>query len=411
MKINLSINLDRRKGSNNGLFPIALRVYWSGKTRFIRLGFEMSEKDFDKANRTRPRGEHKEAKAKLEAYLKRAESAKESLSEWSYDEFKKRFKGGQTDNKEIFSRYRTWIIEEQKRNKIGNARNIRNAYNQLRKFHKKKELFFNEVSLSWLRSFERWIVSKGSSPRTAGIYLQTLRTVFNDALHEGIITKSPFGERGYSIPKSAGLPRALKADELARFWHYETDNIQEQEAQLYFKLIYLWSGINLHDLFALRWKDIQGESLIFQRGKTKSKTNKVIQLPVNDEVRFILRALSTTEKEKEYILPVYIGTKTDQERELKKRNKTSTLNKFLKRIGLKLGFSVPLTSYVARHTYATLANRLGVPLSYIQDSLGHTNIKTTQNYLDKFEDEKAKEFQNLLSPKRSEDHGERATDE
>jgi integrase len=371
----------------------------------------MSEKDFDKANRTRPRGEHKEAKAKLEAYLKRAESAKESLSEWSYDEFKKRFKGGQTDNKEIFSRYRTWIIEEQKRNKIGNARNIRNAYNQLRKFHKKKELFFNEVSLSWLRSFERWIVSKGSSPRTAGIYLQTLRTVFNDALHEGIITKSPFGERGYSIPKSAGLPRALKADELARFWHYETDNIQEQEAQLYFKLIYLWSGINLHDLFALRWKDIQGESLIFQRGKTKSKTNKVIQLPVNDEVRFILRALSTTEKEKEYILPVYIGTKTDQERELKKRNKTSTLNKFLKRIGLKLGFSVPLTSYVARHTYATLANRLGVPLSYIQDSLGHTNIKTTQNYLDKFEDEKAKEFQNLLSPKRSEDHGERATDE
>lgn len=410
MKINFAIVLDRRKGSKEGKFPIALRVYWSGKVRFIRLGMEESQKSFDSIMAARPRGEKRETRATIEALLKRAENAKESLDQWNFEEFKKRFKGGQTDNKEIFSRYRMWIKDLHKQGRTGHARHVRSAYNSLTSYHKKKELFFNEVSVSWLQSYEAWMVKKGNRPRSAGIVLATLRTIFNDAIHEGIITKSPFGKRAYSIPKGGGVPRALKVEELNRLWMYETDVLREQEALLYFKLIYLWSGINAHDLFLLKWENIKGDSLYFQRGKTISKSNKIIQLPVNDEVLAILQQLSFTDKQKEYILPVYEGVKTDQEREKRKRNKIKMLNKYLKRIGERLGFSLALTTYVARHTYATVANKLGVPLTYIQDTLGHTNIKTTQNYLDRFEDEKAKEFQNLLSPTNNKDQGERATD-
>lgn len=411
MKITLSAVLDRRKGEKQGKYPVALRVYWSGNVRFIRLGFELSEEDYNKAMTARPRAKHKELKAKLDAYVKRAEKARESLYTWNYAEFRRRFKGGQTDNKEIFSRYRKWIKDEFKRDRVGNAKNIRNAYNQIMNYHGKKELYFDEVTVDWLRSFERWIVKRGSKERTAGIYLQTLRTIFNDAIHEGLVNKSPFGKRGYSIPKGAGLPRALSMGDLNRFWNYRTDDVMEQEAQLYFKLIFLWSGINLNDLFDLKWKNIQGNTLTFQRGKTKHKTNRLVQLPVNDEVLQILQQLTESEKENEYILPVYTGTKNDRDRDLKKRNKTKHLNKYLKRIGKKLGVSIPITTYVARHTYATVSNKLGVPLTYIQDTLGHTDIKTTQNYLDRFENEKAKEFQNLLSPSSKPDEGERATDE
>lgn len=411
MKVSFSIILDRRKKVKDGYYPLLLRVYYSKQTKYIRLGKKITEPDFEKAQAIRPRDRHKQNKMLFEAYLERAIQIKDSMEEWNYTTFKNRFIGGNTDETEILSLMRLKIKQLEESGRFGNSKHYQTNLNQIKTFlGKRKTLHFHEVDKAWLQRLERWYVDNDRSARSAGVVMQSIRAIFNDATAKGAIKSTPFGKGGYKIPQSMGKPRALKMEQLNLLMSYQTESREEKEALLYFKLIYLWSGIAVKDLFSLKWEAITGDVLRFRRSKTKNTSGADISLPVGDQVKEILNILSYSSKPKEYILPVFEGTKNDDERLAKRKNKTKWLNKWLKRIGGKLGFDLPLTTYVARHTYATMSKRLGIPTSYIQNSFGHTTEKTTQLYLGKFEDDKAVEFQNKLIPTQEPDRGERASD-
>ena len=76
-----------------------------------------------------------------------------------------------------------------------------------------------------------------------------------------------------------------------------------------------------------------------------------------------------------------------------------TINKYMKRIGTDIGYDKPVTTYSARHSYATILKRSGAPLSFISESLGHKSLLTTESYLDSFEDETRRKYAEMLVPK------------
>ena len=76
-----------------------------------------------------------------------------------------------------------------------------------------------------------------------------------------------------------------------------------------------------------------------------------------------------------------------------------TINKYMKRIGIEIGYDKPLTTYSARHSYATILKRSGAPLSFISEALGHKSLLTTESYLDSFEDETRRKYAEMLVPK------------
>jgi site-specific recombinase XerD len=71
-------------------------------------------------------------------------------------------------------------------------------------------------------------------------------------------------------------------------------------------------------------------------------------------------------------------------------------NKYMKRIGEKLGIEGDLNTYAARHSFATILLQSDAPVAFISQALGHTNLKTTQSYLGSFDDEKTKGYLDAL---------------
>ena len=89
-----------------------------------------------------------------------------------------------------------------------------------------------------------------------------------------------------------------------------------------------------------------------------------------------------------------------EDEKLKVKNQfIKTINNYMKKIGKDIGYDKPLTTYAARHSYATILKRSGAPLGFISEALGHKSLQTTEAYLDSFEDETRRKYTEMLVPK------------
>ena len=104
-------------------------------------------------------------------------------------------------------------------------------------------------------------------------------------------------------------------------------------------------------------------------------------------------AVITSEEAKSgYVFPIMTGKDTAQDRWSAKTQLIRRVNLSLRKIGETLGIEKDLTTYTARHSYATTLLRNNVPIGFISQSLGHSDLKTTENYLGEFDEEKAVEY-------------------
>ena len=87
----------------------------------------------------------------------------------------------------------------------------------------------------------------------------------------------------------------------------------------------------------------------------------------------------------DYVFDIIAETDSDDSGRKKIQQFTKVTNKWMKKVGEELGFEIKLTSYVARHSFATILVRSGVPLAFASQCLGHTNILTTQKYFGGFD--------------------------
>jgi integrase/recombinase XerD len=273
----------------------------------------------------------------------------------------------------------------------------------LKKFTEKQHLKFRDIDKKFLTRYETWMLDNESSRTTVGIYLRAYRHLAKIALKKGFITPEqyPFGEDKYIIPTGANVKKALNLKAIQKIFTYHPENEAQAKARAYWSFIYLCNGINVKDLCLLKYMNIHQKMIVFERAKT-ARSNKdkpdIIKASLLPQMEDIIRLWGNTDKNPgNYIFPCLTpGLTAKRERELIKYQ-TKNINKQMKKIAGKLKIGTNLTTYVARHSFATVLKRSGASTEFIQEALGHAQPGTTQSYLDSFEDEKKQEMAKALT--------------
>lgn len=201
-------------------------------------------------------------------------------------------------------------------------------------------------------------------------------------------------------PASRNIKKALDLSHIEKIYNYTPIYESEWKARDYWLFLYFGNGMNPKDLALLKYKNIDGEYFTFERAKTELSTRsdpKPISVYINEDMKAIIERWGNTDKSPEnYIFTVLEpGITPLREYELIPLL-ISFINDWMKKIGEALSIDKKLTTYVARHTFSTVIKRSGASTEFIQEALGHTDVKTTEYYLDSFEKEVKKEFASKL---------------
>lgn len=292
---------------------------------------------------------------------------------------------------ELFKQYLS-RLEEEKR--TGYRLSIQQTYNSLIKFNRHLDIPFSEMDSNWLRRYETWLRKQGKSENTIGIRFRNIRTIFNLAIDMELVKQEDYPFKKFKVSKlhQETAKRALSKDEILAVINYPTEgkDFYTRLAVALFTFSYFMGGINFVDMAYLTDKNITEGRLIYHR----KKTSKLINLPLQDEALMVLKRYKDSSKG--YLFPILSNAHKTEQQKLNRLHKVITkVNRALKTIGEELNISIKLTTYCARHTYATVLKRAGVSTSIISESLGHSSERVTQIYLDSFENnqiDKAMEY-------------------
>ncbi|MEI7587126.1 tyrosine-type recombinase/integrase [Runella sp.] len=276
------------------------------------------------------------------------------------------------------------------------------------------KLEYRHVTPDFLKHYQEWMEHEGKAPQspkskptgvsitTVSIYTRALRTLFNEAIEAGIVKQEsyPFstrkGSSKYSIPESENIKKALSRTDIDKIKSYvpEPDSMEQRAHDLWL-LSYYGNGMNVADICRLKRSNLTADYLHFERTKTKVSNKKplIISVKLRDEMRQIMERHGHTDKNKNaYLFPFLVKCKDSKEEKQAIHQVIKMTNKYMKRIGEKLGIEGDLNTYAARHSFATTLQRTGAPISFIQGKLGHKKSTTTEIYLAGFEPEQESKF-------------------
>lgn len=165
------------------------------------------------------------------------------------------------------------------------------------------------------------------------------------------------------------------------------------------------NAMNMGDIYKLKYDDIKGDFIHFIRDKTKNNKKEIepVVVYITDPIREILDRWGVPYRSpKNYIFGVYSDEMPIEEKYRVKYFTTRRINAALKRMTARLGIQTKITTYTARHTWASYLNEHNASISYISKGLGHTSLKTTENYLASFSAHKMKKMGDMITDLRNE---------
>ena len=391
----------RSKTLSNGEHPIMLRVCKGGKKKYISLGISVNPKFWDfeknKPKRNCPNREQlikvineqeqKYAEQILEFSVEKREYTPTTLIEAIVPVQKARTVG------ELFNEYIAQLKDE---GRLGYALSVQQVCNSLLKYKGHLDIYFSEIDVNWLKAYESWLRCCKLADNTIGIRFRTLRAVYNLALAEGLVKADCYPFKKYKVSKlhKETAKRAITKEQVKQVIDYDVSGARfyKRLAVDMFAFSYLMGGINFTDMAFLTDKNVEGGRLVYVRQKTK----KLIMLPLQEKAVEIMNRYRSSQRK--FIFPIL----DERERTLRQiRNRIydvlDNVNGYLKEIGKELGVELKISSYVARHSYATVLKRSGVSTSVISEYLGHSSERVTQIYLDSFENKQLNDaMKNLL---------------
>ncbi|WP_304234391.1 site-specific integrase [Jiulongibacter sediminis] len=405
-KISTQICLDTRIPRKDNTCVVKLRITHKRQQKYYALGYNFLPEEWDKIQSPKPRGKYKEYKTIFNEVENKAIRLIENIDHFSFDKFIKEFNEEPEDSLDLTEHLLSYIEYLEKHDRLNTADSYRCTLSSISKFNairsKNKALHFEDVTPEWLEEYEKWMKKNGKSVNTIGIYLRSLRKIFNSAIENKLISSAcyPFGKNLFVIPKATNVKKALTINQIKEIFDYKTKSKAEKKARDLFLFSYLCNGINMKDILKLQYKNLGRDSITFNRSKTErsSKSNsKPITIGLIPEINKIIKRYGVKRTNPSSYIFGYLNGKESSSEEIDIiRQVTKTTNLHLKRIGEKLDFDLKLTTYVARHSFATVLKRSGVSTEFISESLGHQNLSTTENYLDSFENETRIKHQSLL---------------
>lgn len=403
-KVHLKILIDTRREKTNGTYPVKLRVTFNRERAHFGLDRAFTADDFERVCEIdKPRGETKQLRDFLDEWFERAKTITKELPTFTLALFKKKFlDSGNREN--IFERFTDKINLLEANGQSGNASTYRCAYHNLKKYQKNK-LLFADVTPDYLNRYETFTLSNGRSRTTISIYLRALRSIFNDAIADGTIKQElyPFGRGGYVMPAGRNTKKALSKTDIDKLKVYQcTGGLFEQRSLDLFLFSYYCNGMNMADVCRLRWRDIDIKNQTFRYVRQKTvRTKKESQTAIKGELRaecvdIINRWVNDDRRPDAYVFNFIDAEDTNKKQREGVLQVTKVTNKHLRRIASACGIEAHVTTYTARHSFATILMRNEAPIGFISQSLGHSNMKTTEIYLGDFDKEQTHKYLEAL---------------
>ena len=297
-------------------------------------------------------------------------------------------------SKTVEDTFQDYIHLLNEENRRGYMLSVKQVHNSLIKFNKHLNIPFTSIDTAWLKRYETWLRNNKLAENTIGIRFRTLRAIYNYAIEKNIVKAESYPFRKYKVSKlnKETAKRALSKEDINRILQYKSNNKFMRFPIDMFAFTYYMGGINFVDIANLTQKNIIDNRLVYRR----TKTGKQIKLPLAPQAKELINKYH--DKKNPYLFPIFTNMhKTEQEKANRLHKVITKVNKRLKQIGEELNIPIPVTTYVARHSQATIMKRAGTPTSVICQIMGHSSERVTQYYLDSFDNEIINEaMKNLL---------------
>ncbi|HKR04588.1 MAG TPA: site-specific integrase [Bacteroidia bacterium] len=388
----IKVKLFEGKKLRNGEHPIVIQVIRDRKRKIISLGHSCSINLWDYKQGI-PKKKHpnfKELSIKIGNAINDARKLQLNLEnekkDFTLNEFEQKFRN--KNKKLTVLTFIDLIIQNLiKANKIGNADVYKYSRRELIKFMNGADFTFSEIDQSFLRKFEMFFQERGLMGNSIGLNFRTLRSIYNKAISEGYAKKSeyPFYEFKISKFNTETQRRAIQKTEISKIIKYHAKKTSITfHSKNYFLFSFYTRGMNFIDMAKLTWDNIIDDRIIYERSKTGKKQNVKLLMPALK----ILNYYKKLKKDK-YVFPILNDSihKTPLSINYRVEKMTKITNAGLKEIASDVGIKVNLTTYVARHSWATILKHEGVSTPIISEGLGHLTEETTQVYLDSFGNE------------------------
>lgn len=235
-----------------------------------------------------------------------------------------------------------------------------------------------------LKEYEDSLAGQQSSPNTISTYMRTLQAVYNRWMSPGIEGYNPVLFKDVYTKVESRTKRALTAEQMEQLRNtdFSVLTLRQQQVLTYFLLMFMLRGMPFIDLAHLRKSDLRNRRITYRRHKTGKLM--VVDVPP-DAMRLLQKYRDKTDSE--YLFPLLHGGLFMEEHHHRYQETLRHFNRELARLMKQLLPGVSVSSYTARHTWATLAYHSGVPVGLISQSLGHSSIRVTMTYLKPFDAE------------------------
>lgn len=275
---------------------------------------------------------------------------------------------------------------------FGTAHIYRSSMNAVIAFNGNDSLPFRKLTPEFLKSFEAYLRGKNCSWNTVSTYMRTLRAVYNRAVDRRLAPYVPHHFRYVYTGTRADKKRALEKEDLEKlmkkFPSYSPfANGELQRTRGLFLLMFLLRGMPFVDLAYLKKHDMDGNVITYRR----RKTGRLLTVTLMPESMKLIKQYMNTDPSSPYLFSL-INSKEGTEAAYKEYQLAlRNFNYQLMNLKQTLGLSADLSSYTARHTWATMAYYCEVHPGVISEAMGHSSITVTETYLKPFKNKKIDE--------------------
>lgn len=390
MTTSVRLMLNKGRRLNNGTYPLVFQVIHSRRKKLLYTGFRLEEEAFNEAEEkivdgtdatltatdiTKMNRELRKMKNMIHTRIRQLERTTEPFT---VEDVLAQFTRANVRQQFYILRYIDTQIERKKKlKKEGTAAAYKSTRSSLAKFLDGSDIRMPEIDLRFIRRYEDFLYNNGVAENTVSYYLRNLRTLYNQAVVDGY---HPHGE--YPFVKAQTRPaktvkRALSREDLQALANLKLEDAPELK---FARDLYLFSfyaqGMAFVDIVLLKKSDIYNGVLTYSRHKSK----QFIRIAVTPQMQELMDKYETEGK---YVFPIIRDNSSSEYTQY--RLALGRINRHLKRIAAMIDVKIPLTTYTARHTWATLARDCGAPVSVISAGLGHTSEEMTRIYLKEFD--------------------------
>ena len=387
MNTNIVVTLDTRRARKDGSYPIIYRLSHNHLTIPISSGYTVPKEAWDeKYHKIRPSFKGFENVTRVNNHLQKTRGKymdivtqlkdKEEISFMSIKDIKDRLVVSISEM--TFYQYtEKQIADQRKQGRLGNARSYENTLREVKNFRKNKDIGFMELNYGFLRKLEASYLGRGLGENGLAVHMRTIRAIYNKAIKDGIIDKEAYPFDRYSIKTKPTQKRAIPLEAIQKIvaLSFDEDNPLFHVRNMFLMSFYLM-GAPFVDLAFLKRSNVVDRRVQYKR----QKTGRFYDIKISENLMPIISYYLKRKKPDDFLLPVIKRERPiEQYKDFLWAQKR--YNKRLKEIAKLAGIEEKLTSYVSRHSFASIANNMAVPVTAISEMLGHQKLTTTQVYL------------------------------